>query len=224
MTALKVFFADRLTRSDYNMLDKLEHVFRELDLMKVIKTGDKVMIKTHFGLYGNTNHIRPAYVRKLVDLVKEAGGFPFIADTCSLAYGTEGPYGGRTTQPEYLMRAAMNGFTEGTLGAPIVIIDGYWGVDTYHVPINGDHILSVPVAAAILNCDKIILLTHAKFHHIGIAGSLKNMESVWSVSKERQQYTVLVDLKSIRRDVWGWSVQSVFLSVLCDVLRLRMGS
>jgi len=175
MTALKVFFADRLTRSDYNMLDKLEHVFRELDLMETIKTGDKVMIKTHFGLYGNTNHIRPAYVRKLVDLVKDAGGFPFIADTCSLAYGTEGPYGGRTTQPEYLMRAAMNGFTEGTLGAPIVIIDGYWGVDTYHVPIDGDHILSVPVAAAVLNCDKIILLTHAKFHHIGIAGSLKNI-------------------------------------------------
>lgn len=104
------------------MLDKLEHVFRELDLKKAIKAGDKVMIKTHFGLYGNTNHIRSAYVRKLVDLVKEAGGFTFIADTCSLAYGTEGPYGGRTTQPEYLMRAAMNGFTEGTLGAPIVII------------------------------------------------------------------------------------------------------
>ncbi|TFG98956.1 DUF362 domain-containing protein [Candidatus Thorarchaeota archaeon] len=175
MTALKVFFTDRQARSDYNMLDKLEHVFRELELMKEIKTGDKVMIKTHFGLYGNTNHIRPAYVRKLVDLVKEAGGFPFVADTCSLAYGSEGPYGGRTTQPEYLMRAAMNGFTAGALDAPIVIIDGYWGVDTYHVQIEGEHIQSVPVAAATLNCDKVILLTHAKFHHIGIAGSLKNM-------------------------------------------------
>jgi uncharacterized Fe-S center protein len=175
MTALKVFFADRLTRSDYNMLDKLEHVFRELGLMDSIKPGDKVMIKTHFGLYGNTNHIRPAYVRKLIDLVKEAGGFPFVADTCSLAYGSEGPYGGRTTQPEYLMRAAMNGFAPGTLGAPMVIIDGYWGVDTYQVQIEGDHIQSVPVAAAVLDCNKVILLTHAKFHHIGIAGSLKNM-------------------------------------------------
>ena len=157
------------------MLDKLEHVFRELGLMDDIKSGDKVMIKTHYGLYGNTNHIRPAYVRKLVDLVKEAEGFPFVADTCSLAYGNEGPYGGRTTQPEYLMRAAMNGFTPGALGAPMVIADGYWGVDTYHVPIDGEHIKSVPVAAATLDCDKVILLTHAKFHHIGIAGSLKNM-------------------------------------------------
>ena len=175
MTTPKVFFADRKARSDYNMLDKLEHVFKELALDTGIKTGDKVMIKTHFGLYGNTNHIRPAYVRKLVDLVKEAGGYPFVADTCSRAYGNEGPDGGRTTQPEYLERAAMNGYTSGVLGAPIIIADGYWGVDTYHVEIDGDYIQSVDVAAATLDCDKVILLTHAKFHHIGIAGSLKNM-------------------------------------------------
>jgi uncharacterized Fe-S center protein len=175
MTNPIVFFADRKTRSDYNMLDKLEHIFTELSLFETIESNDKVMIKTHFGLYGNTNHIRPAYVRKLVDLVREAGGFPFVADTASLAYGSSGPYGGRTTAPEYLMRAALNGFTQGTIGAPIVIADGYWGVDTYTVDIDGEHLQSVPVAAAALNCDKIILLTHAKFHHMGIAASIKNM-------------------------------------------------
>ena len=175
MTKTKVFFADRQTRPDYNMLDKLEHVFDELGLGETIKAGDKVMIKTHFGLYGNTNHIRPAYVRKLVDLVRSAGGFPFVADTASLAYGNERPYGGRTTAPEYLMRAALNGFSQGTLGAPMIIADGYWGVDTFMVDIQGEYIQSVPVAAATLNCDKVILLTHAKFHHMGVAASIKNM-------------------------------------------------
>jgi len=175
MTELKVFFTDRQTRPDYNMLDKLEQIFRALNLDRKIKDGDRVMIKTHFGLYGNTNHIRPAYVRKLVDLVKESGGLPFVADTCSLSYGTHGAYGGRTTQADYLLRAEMNGYTSGVVGAPILMADGYWGVDTFHVPINGDHIKSVPVAAATLNSDIVILLTHAKFHHVGIAGSLKNM-------------------------------------------------
>jgi uncharacterized Fe-S center protein len=175
MTKLKVFFADRQTRPDYNMLDKLEHIYEELGLNDSIKAGEKVMIKTHFGLYGNTNYIRPAYIRKLVDLVRAAGGFPFVADTASLAYGNERPYGGRTTAPEYLMRAALNGFTQGTLGAPMVIADGYWGIDIYDVDIDGEHIQSVPVAAATLNCDKVILLTHAKFHHMGIAASIKNM-------------------------------------------------
>ncbi|MFW9845510.1 MAG: DUF362 domain-containing protein, partial [Candidatus Thorarchaeota archaeon] len=175
MSKLKVFFTDRQAKPDYNMLDKLEHVFNELGLPSAIQSDEKVMIKTHFGLYGNTNHIRPAYVRKLVDLVKAAGGFPFIADTASLAYGTGRPYGGRTTAPEYLMRAALNGFTPGVIGAPMVIADGYWGVDTYSVPIEGDHLKSVPVAGATLDCDKVILLTHAKFHHIGIAATIKNM-------------------------------------------------
>ncbi|MFX1485125.1 MAG: DUF362 domain-containing protein, partial [Promethearchaeota archaeon] len=175
MTRPNVFFADRQTRPDYNMLDKLEHIFDELGLREFIKDGDRVMIKTHFGLYGNTNHIRPAYVRKLVDLVRAAGGFPFVADTASLAYGSGRPYGGRTTAPEYLLRAALNGFTQGTVGAPIVIADGYWGVDTYTIEINGEHIKKVPVAGAVLDCDKVILLTHAKFHHMGIAASIKNM-------------------------------------------------
>lgn len=175
MSKLKVFFADRQTSPDYNMLDKLEHVFDELGLRDAIKEDEKVMIKTHFGLYGNTNHIRPAYVRKLVDLVRAVGGFPFVADTASLAYGSGRPYGGRTTAPEYLMRAALNGFTQGTVGVPIVIADGYWGVDTFTVDIDGEHIQSVPVASAVLDCDKVILLTHAKFHHMGIAASIKNM-------------------------------------------------
>lgn len=175
MTNLQVFFTDRQTRPDYNMLDKLEHVFNELGLRDSIKDGEKVMIKTHFGLYGNTNYIRPAYVRKLVDLVRAAGGFPFVSDTASFAYGGGRPYGGRNTAPEYLERAALNGFTQGVLGAPIVIADGYWGIDTFNVDIDGEHIQSVPVAAASLDCDKIILLTHAKFHHMGIAASIKNM-------------------------------------------------
>ncbi len=73
------------------------------------------------------------------------------------------------------MRAALNGFTQSTVGAPIVIADGYWGVDTYDVNLDGEHIKSVAVAAATLNCDKVILLTHAKFHHMGVAASIKNM-------------------------------------------------
>lgn len=175
MSKLKVFFADRQTRPDYNMLDKLEDVYHELGLHKKIRPGEKVMIKTHFGLYGNTNHIRPAYVRKLVDLVRASDGIPFVADTASLAYGDGRPYGGRTTAPEYLMRAAWNGFTQSTLGAPIVIADGYWGVDTFCVEINGEHVKSVPVAGAVMGCDKVILLSHAKFHHMGIAAAIKNM-------------------------------------------------
>ncbi|TXT54209.1 MAG: hypothetical protein BAJATHORv1_80016 [Candidatus Thorarchaeota archaeon] len=175
MSVPKVYFSDRKTSAHYNMLDKLEHVFQELGLSEHIQEGDKVMIKTHMGLYGNTNYIRPAYVRKLVELVKQAGGFPFVADTCSLGYGTSRPYGGRTTAQDYYTRAELNGFSQATVGAPIILADGYWGSDFLDVSISGDFITSVPVPSAVFDCDKVIILSHSKFHHIGIASALKNM-------------------------------------------------
>ncbi|MFW9920264.1 MAG: DUF362 domain-containing protein [Candidatus Thorarchaeota archaeon] len=175
MTASKVYFSDRNTDSWYNMLDKLEHVFNSMGLCEAIQKDSKVMIKTHMGLFGNTNHIRPAYVRKLVDLVKASGGIPFVSDTCSLGYGTARPYGGRTIAPDYYSRAEMNGYTQATVGAPIIIADGYWGSDFLEYPVNGTHIQSVPVPSALFDCDLVIVLSHAKFHHVGIASTLKNM-------------------------------------------------
>ncbi len=140
-----------------------------------LKENEKVMIKTHMGLWGNTNHIRPAYVRTIVDFVKRNGGIPFVADTCSLGYGNNRPYGGRTTAPDYYTRAAMNGYTQGTVGAPIIIADGYWGSDFLEIEIDGEFLKSVPIPAALYDVDKVVVLSHSKFHHIGLASTLKNM-------------------------------------------------
>jgi uncharacterized Fe-S center protein len=172
----KVYFTDRQARPDYNMLDKLEHIFRELGLDKEIKLGEKIMVKTHFGQWGNTNYLRPAYVRKIVDLVRASGGAPFIAETTGLGYGEGGAYGGRTTTPEYLGMAALNGYTEATAGAPLIMADGYWGTDVFDVEVDGEHVKSVDVATAVLDCDKIIVLTHAKGHGLGgLGGTIKNL-------------------------------------------------
>jgi uncharacterized Fe-S center protein len=172
----RVYFTDRLARVDFNMLDKIEFIFNKMGLKKAIKKGSKVMIKTHFGSWGNTNYIRPAYVRKVVDLVKGLGGNPYVAETCGLGYGAGGPYGGRTTAPEYLGMAALNGFTEGTIGAPIIMADGYWGNDVIRVDVSGEYLQSVDVAAATLDADIVIVLTHAKGHGLaGIGGTLKNI-------------------------------------------------
>jgi len=176
MTKSRVFFTDRKAEPYYNMLDKLEHVLKELAIPGAIQQGDKIMIKTHFGQWGNTNYIRPAYVRKVVELVRSKGGEPFVAESCGLGYGGEGSYGGRTTAPEYVTMAALNGFSEGTVGAPIIMADGYWGTDTFDIEIDGKFVKKVDVASAVLDCDRVIVLSHVKGHlHGGIAGSLKNL-------------------------------------------------
>ncbi|UCE09252.1 MAG: DUF362 domain-containing protein [Candidatus Thorarchaeota archaeon] len=173
----KVIFTDRSAEPHYNMLDKLEHVFQELGLDEAIQPGTRVQVKTHFGNWGNTNYIRPAYVRKLVDLVKDAGGIPFVTETCGLGYGAGGRYGGRTTAIEYLTMAAHHGFTEASMGAPLMMADGYWGTDVRTVSIEGgDFVETVHVASAVLDSDIVIMLTHAKGHGLGgLGGTLKNL-------------------------------------------------
>ncbi len=171
-----VYFSDRKSQTYYNMIDKLEHVFQKLGLNEVIKPGFKVMIKTHFGTWGNTNYLRPVYVRKVVDMVKELGAHPFVAESCGLGYGSGGSYGGRTTATEYISMAALNGFNEGTVGAPIIMADGYWGTDVYKVKVDGEYIKEVDVAAATLDSDIVIMLSHAKGHGLGgLGGAIKNL-------------------------------------------------
>jgi uncharacterized Fe-S center protein len=134
------------------------------------------MVKAHFGQWGNTNYMRPAYVRKIVDLVRTSGGVPFVCETSGLGYGG-GSFGEpRTTVTEYLKMAAWNGYTSASVGAPIIIADGYWGTDVFEVPVDGDFIKSADPATPLLDCDKVIVLTHAKGHGLGgIGGTIKNL-------------------------------------------------
>jgi uncharacterized protein len=125
MTTIPVFFADSNATPMNNMLDRLEKVIRKIGLLDAISQDDVVMVKTHFGVWGNTRHIRPEYIRKAVELIEYAGGKPFVSETCALGYNTSIPYGGRCTMADYLRMAEKNGFSQGTIGAPIVFADGY---------------------------------------------------------------------------------------------------
>ena len=175
MTKADVLFVDREVFPRYSMLDKLEVLWEKIGLKKAIKKGDRVIIKTHFGAYGNLMVFRPALMRKVVDLVKANEAWPILAETAGLGYGA-GLYGGRTTSAEYFKMAAANGFTFGTMGAPIVILDGYWGVDTFSVPIKGKHLDRVEVAMALRDADVIVVMTHFKGHGgTGMGGTLKNL-------------------------------------------------
>lgn len=175
MTKSKVWFVDRKVRPRYSMLDKLELLWRKSGLENTIKKNDRVIIKTHFGAYGNLMYLRPAILRKIVDLVKNKGAQPILAESAGLGYGT-GLYGGRTTAAEYFRMAASNGFSIGTMGAPIILLDGYWGTDTFSVPIKGKHIEKVEVGMALRDADVVVIMTHFKGHGgVGAGGTLKNL-------------------------------------------------
>jgi uncharacterized Fe-S center protein len=153
-----------------SLLVKMERVFFSAGLDKLIKEGESVGIKVHFGEPGDVHYIRPAYVSKLVDIVKGLGGHPAIVETAGLGWSP-----GRTSREKHLRAAAKNGFCEETIGAPIVIADGDDGLDDT----GGE----IPIARGIADLDALIFLSHVTGHiQAGLGGAVKNL-GVGCVSK-----------------------------------------
>lgn len=151
-------------------------------IANVISEGDSVAVKVHMGEYGGSGYLRPPMVRRVCDLLKEAGAKPFVTDTTTLY-----PYG-RFTAGKHLATAARNGFTAESLGAPVVIADGEQGYDGEWVDIgkqvSGCPVDRVKIASKIANADSMIVLSHVKGHEMsGFGGSIKNV-AMGCVTKE----------------------------------------
>jgi len=134
------------------------------------------------GEYGGRYYLRPPLVRRVCDLIKEAGGEPFVTDTTTL-YSAR-----RFTASQYLATAAFNGFTGESLKAPVVIADGEEGYDGEWVDIpkrvSDCPLDKIKVAMNIFNADSMVVLSHLKGHEMaGFGGSIKNV-AMGCVSKE----------------------------------------
>ncbi len=148
-------------------IDQIKELFKKIN---IVEKGDLVAIKIHPGEYGNTTYVRPVIVRTVADLVKEAGGIPFITDTTVLYSGK------RFNGADLLWTAAVNGFTFGSMNAPFISADGLLGDDSVAVPIGGEYIDEITVASAIAKADAMIMLSHCKGHPAsGFGGAVKNL-------------------------------------------------
>ena len=116
----KVLFLDY--SKDPDVLSGIDRLCRTSGILESMSRGDSVAVKLHMGELGNVTYIRPALVRKVVDLVKKRGAVPFVTDTVSLYPGS------RDTKSKYLSTAAYNGFVKESVGARVVIADGDGGI------------------------------------------------------------------------------------------------
>jgi len=168
--ASKVYFADLRAGFRRNLLDKVGELLEKVDLPKRIKAKGMVAIKLHFGERGNTAYVRPVFLRRVVDRVRELGGKPFLTDTTTLYGGT------RSDAVSHLVTAVENGFDFSVSGAPIIIADGLRGNASVHVPIAGRIFHEVSIAHAIYYADSLVAVTHFKGHELtGFGGTLKNI-------------------------------------------------
>ncbi|MFX0105121.1 MAG: DUF362 domain-containing protein [Candidatus Hodarchaeota archaeon] len=160
----------------------------KLGIEQRIESGDKVVIKTHFGALENTRYLRPSYIRFLCDYVKDLGGIAWVAESCGWGLpesisGIHTEYSGRANEEEYLKVALLHGFTEETMGAPIIMLDGPYGIDYNVQEIDGKKFNEILVAGRLREFDYMILASHFKGHAgAGFGGALKNL-GIGSVAK-----------------------------------------
>jgi uncharacterized Fe-S center protein len=166
----KVFFTDMRTTPKRSLLDKLADLLKRTKLETKIKKGDLTAVKLHFGEMGNTAYLRPVFLRVIVDRVKALGGKPFLTDTNTLYTGS------RSDSVSHLTTAVRNGFDYAVVDCPLIIADGLRGKTGSRVEIDGHVLKEVGIAAAILEADALIVVTHFKGHELsGFGGAIKNL-------------------------------------------------
>mgnify|MGYP001591650705 FL=1 len=165
-----VYFADMRTSVKRNLFDKLDALLARVELKERFSKGQLVAVKLHFGEKGNTSYIRPNFVRRVVDRIKETGAKPFLTDANTLYVGQRGE------SVSHLITAIENGFDYAVAGAPLIIADGLRGESAHKVKINGEHFQEASIGSEVVAADGMVVMTHFKCHEMtGFGGALKNV-------------------------------------------------
>jgi uncharacterized protein len=164
-----VYFTDLSASYKENLIAKLGRLMQAAGLRDVIASRDLVAVKLHFGELGNTAYIRPVFLRKVVDDLKEMGAVPFLTDANTLYAGT------RSDAVHHMETAVRNGFAYSVVNAPLIIADGLKGKTEVAVAIDGKRFKEVYIAAEIARADAFVSMAHFKGHELaGFGGAIKN--------------------------------------------------
>jgi uncharacterized Fe-S center protein len=165
-----VHFTDIRTGLHESLHDKLERLVMTSGLGDVIEQGDLTAVKLHFGERGGHAYIRPTFVRRVVDLLKQLGGKPFLTDSSTLYPGE------RKEAVSALACGIEHGFAYAVVNAPLIMCDGLRGHSSRRVPIKGELLKTVDIGLEILEADSMVVLSHFKCHELtGFGGAIKNL-------------------------------------------------
>jgi hypothetical protein len=165
-----VHFTDMTARHGESLLSKLRKLVYDAGIGGIDMNKKFVAVKIHFGEPGNLSYLRANYVKVMVDIIREKGGYPFLTD-CNTLY-----VGRRKDAIEHLDAAYENGFNPFATGCHTMIGDGLKGDDDIDIAIEGECLKSAKIGRSIADADVIITMTHFKCHELmGIGGAIKNL-------------------------------------------------
>jgi len=150
--------------------DTINKVITDTKYFEHLQGKKNLGIKMHFGEQGNNNHLKPEYVKIVIDITKANNCNPTIIETSTLYRGA------RQNRSAHIKLAAEHGFSEQTIGAPIEIIDGERGEEFINILTNLKYVKQAKVGKGITKFDALINLAHYKGHFVvGFGGVIKNI-------------------------------------------------
>lgn len=168
--AADVWCADLRSGNRENLFDKLQRLLKMAGLFEIIEKGDLTAVKLHFGEKGGHAYVRPVFIRKIVEQIKQAGGKPFLTDSSTLYPGE------RKEAVSALTCGIENGFAYAVVEAPLIMSDGLRGTSARRVTINGELLDSTDIGLEILEADALLTVSHFKCHELtGFGGAIKNL-------------------------------------------------
>jgi uncharacterized Fe-S center protein len=149
---------------DDSMPGRLERLLKEFDLSKYFEPKEWVAVKTHFGSEGAHRIVRPIFLRKVIEALKNTGAKPFVTDTV------------RIKGLDYLEVANQNGLNHLSVGAPVILADGLYGNDSVLIKADGNILSEIAVASVIHDVPAMVVCSHVKGHiQAGYGGAIKNI-------------------------------------------------
>jgi uncharacterized Fe-S center protein len=136
--------------------------FLKRELPKFFSRNDQVAVKLHMGEAGNKYFIKPTIVGQVVACMKEIGLKPFLFDSPVKYHGL------RSTPENYLKTAKAHGFSENSIGCPVIVSDDFVEAETSHS--------NVQVCKPLAKADGMLVLSHVKGHACcGFGAAIKNL-------------------------------------------------
>jgi len=74
MSAKVYFIKAEDNEKDETLCSRLEELIRKEDLLGFVADRDIAAIKTHFGESADLGFVRPVYIKRLGEIIREAGG------------------------------------------------------------------------------------------------------------------------------------------------------
>jgi len=134
----------------------------EQELKRIFKPKESIAVKLHMGEKENPNHLKPEFVKIVVDILKKIDAKPFLFDS-PVMYNSR-----RNTVEGYKKQCDEIGFSESVVGCPVVVSNDF-------IEVKGRH-MKYQVCRHLAEADGVLVLTHFKGHVCsGIGGSIKNL-------------------------------------------------